>query len=154
MKKRKKIFLASSNELSHERLIIGDAFMDIMKQGEVVIQLEKWEYLEKSVLDNQKIYESHLIQSDLTFVLFWNKLGMYTEREYKLAKEVEESRGCPCYILIKETEKGRRDGPLIRFLNNIKKDNMQKDKIYSFVNDTELYNTIIKIFSKDKSIYR
>lgn len=137
-------FIASSKELSHERLIIGDALMDVLKKRPYAdyIRIVKWEYLDSDFgqKEKQSEYEDHLRQCDITIALFWKKLGIYTDREYQIAKELEQ-QGNRCYVLFKDVDTDKRDNNLNRFYLEIKDD----PTTYCFSTDEELFDIVLKI---------
>ena len=87
-----KIFLASSNELNHEReylagvvFCLGRLLHDMGLEQRV--ELVKWEYLDSSMgIDHkQDEYNRELATCDAAVVLFWRKFGEYTESEFQTA---------------------------------------------------------------------
>ena len=85
-----KIFLASSEELKPERLVIAELVTKlnyVWAEYDVSIRLVKWEYLDSSMgaQHKQEDYNDHLRQCDMCVVLYWTKFGMYTEIELETA---------------------------------------------------------------------
>lgn len=85
-----KIFLASSEELKTERLVIAELITKLnylWAEYDISIRLVKWEYIDSSmgVQHKQEDYNDYLRQCDMCVVLFWTKFGMYTEIELKTA---------------------------------------------------------------------
>ena len=85
-----KIFLASSEELKPERLVIAELVTKLnyaWAEHDVSIRLVKWEYLDSSMgaQHKQEDYNDHLRQCDMCVVLYWTKFGMYTEIELETA---------------------------------------------------------------------
>ena len=85
-----KIFLASSEELKTERLVIAELITKLnylLAEYDISIRLVKWEYVDSSmgVQHKQEDYNDYLRQCDMCVVLFWTKFGMYTEIELKTA---------------------------------------------------------------------
>ena len=85
-----KIFLASSEELKPERLVIAELVTKLnyaWAEHDVSIRLVKWEYLDSSMgaQHKQEDYNDHLRQCDMCIVLYWTKFGMYTEIELETA---------------------------------------------------------------------
>ena len=73
-----KLFLASSEELKHERLVIAEMVTQLnysLAKFNVAIRLVKWEYLDSSmgVQHKQEDYNDYLRQCDMCVVLFWSK---------------------------------------------------------------------------------
>ena len=97
-----KIFLASSNELNHEReylagvvFYLGRLLHDMGLEQRV--ELVKWEYLDSSMgIDHkQDEYNRELAACDAAIVLFWRKFGEYTESEFLTALHGARSDGSP-----------------------------------------------------------
>lgn len=142
------VFIASSRELVHERLIVGDALMDVLKQSEdMSIRLIKWEYIDSNFgqEEKQNEYESHLITCDIVFVLLWKKLGVFTQREYELARAMEKE-GKHCYVLFKNVDIDRREDNCKALYNQI----CNNPNVYGFTTDEELYNSIIDVLRRCK----
>lgn len=142
-------FIASSKELAHERLIIGDALMDVLKNepNDDFINIVKWEYLDSDFgqKEKQSEYEDHLRQCDITIAMFWKKYGIYTNREYQIAKELEQL-GKRCYVLFKDVEIEKREDSLTRFYVEIK----NNPTTYCFSTDKELYEIMMNISKRNK----
>ena len=140
----KSFFLASSRELYHERLIVGDALMDYMSNNTKGnnIRLQKWEFVDSNFghVFKQVEYEDCLKLCDVSIIMFWRKKGEYTEREYKIAKELGKE-GHLCFVLFKNTPEYPPDQNLIEFREQL--DNTQRK--YSFSNDKELREVIKEI---------
>ena len=107
-----KIFLASSNELNHEReylagvvFCLGRLLHDLGSEQRV--ELVKWEYLDSSMgIDHkQDEYNRELATCDAAVVLLWRKFGEYTESEFRTALDGVRSGGFPrrLVVLFKET---------------------------------------------------
>ena len=93
-----KIFLASSEELKPERLVIAELVTTMnyaWAEHDVSIRLVKWEYLDSSMgaQHKQEDYNDHLRQCDMCIVLYWTKFGMYTEIELETAYRLYNSDG-------------------------------------------------------------
>ncbi len=87
-----KIFIASSEELKHERQVFSDLALKLnllLKDKEIKICLEKWEYLDSSMstLLKQQEYNIVLKKCDLCIALFWTKFGDFTGEEFKVAQD-------------------------------------------------------------------
>ena len=87
-----KIFLASSNELNHEREYLAGVVFYLGRLlhdmgAEQRVELVKWEYLDSSmgVEHKQDEYNRELATCDAAVVLFWRKFGEYTESEFRTA---------------------------------------------------------------------
>lgn len=85
-----KIFIASSNELEKERLLMASLANDLStkleKVGIQVIAVE-WESLDASMgaPHKQDEYNEKLRECDMCMVLYWTKFGMYTKTELDTA---------------------------------------------------------------------
>lgn len=93
-----KIFLASSEELKTERLVIAELITKLnylWAEYDISIRLVKWEYLDSSMgaQHKQEDYNDHLRQCDMCVVLYWTKFGMYTEIELETAYKLFTSDG-------------------------------------------------------------
>lgn len=93
-----KIFLASSEELKTERLVIAELITKLNYlwiEYDVSIRLVKWEYLDSSMgaQHKQEDYNDYLRQCDMCIVLYWTKFGMYTEIEHETAYKLFTSDG-------------------------------------------------------------
>lgn len=93
-----KIFLASSEELKHERLVIAEQVANMnrtLANQDITLRLVKWEYLDSSMgsQHKQEDYNDYLVDCDMCFALFWTRFGMYTEIEFeKSLKELNSKR--------------------------------------------------------------
>lgn len=93
-----KIFLASSEELKPERLVIAELIAKLnylWAEYDISIRLVKWEYLDSSMgaQHKQEDYNDYLRQCDMCVVLYWTKFGMYTEIELETAYKLFTSGG-------------------------------------------------------------
>lgn len=85
-----KIFIASSNELEKERVLMASLANELStrleKVGIQVIAVE-WESLDASMNEEhkQEEYNEKLRECDMCMVLYWTKFGMYTEKELNTA---------------------------------------------------------------------
>ncbi len=108
-----KIFIASSNELEHERLVTSEIslFMNRLlfdMSYEERVEPEKWEYLDSAmgVEHKQEEYNRALSSCDGVVVLFWRKFGEYTESEFLTALHGARSGGTVrrLAVLFKKTD--------------------------------------------------
>lgn len=93
-----KIFLASSEELKHERLVIAEQVANInrtLANQDITLRLVKWEYLDSSMgaQHKQEDYNDYLVDCDMCFALFWTRFGMYTEIEFEKSLKELNSKG-------------------------------------------------------------
>lgn len=87
-----RIFLASSNELADDRIAFGDAIQEIndslLNQKKTArFALYKWERETASFFERRKQdeYNLNIETCDLFVMLYWSKVGKYTEEEYDFA---------------------------------------------------------------------
>ena len=85
-----KVFLASSEELGQERLEIGDLFSHIntiFNRRGIHLEVSKWEYLDESMgpLRKQDEYNREIKTCDICMVLYWTRIGEYTNEELETA---------------------------------------------------------------------
>ena len=130
-----KVFLASSAELKHERLCIADFVTSLNSMWDcygIAIHLVKWEYLDSSmgVQHKQEDYNDQLRQCDMCCVLFWTKIGKYTEIELNTACE-NHKQIC---VLFKE------ESPTTSTLNEFRRrfEERHPEYCYSFANDEQM----------------
>ena len=100
-----KIFLASSDELAHERLVFSRIVLELgaqLRERGMRIDLVKWEYLDPSMgpMHKQEEYNRELATCDMVFVLFWRRFGEYTEEEFRMALEGMRNRQRPCGVVV------------------------------------------------------
>lgn len=93
-----KIFLASSEELKHERLVIAERVVNMnrtLANQDITLRLVKWEYLDSSMgaQHKQEDYNDYLVDCDMCFALFWTRFGMYTEIEFEKSLKELNSKG-------------------------------------------------------------
>lgn len=94
MKKEKtlSIFVASSNELYHDRMVLGDIIRELDDQYEaehnIRIKLQKWEDLPSYYTwERTQASYNHKIQTSQIFVMLLNRhFGQYTKEEFEVAK--------------------------------------------------------------------
>ena len=137
-----KIFLASSDELAHERLVFSRIALELgpqLRKRETRIDLVKWEYLDSSMgaLHKQEEYNHELATCDMVFVLFWRRFGEYTEEEFRIALEGMRSRQRPRKVIVMFKDDGSDiEGGLASFRDSL----MAGDglDVMEFGNDDEL----------------
>ncbi len=99
-KQNAKIFLASSNELLQERtafeIFINRKNKELVKKN-IFLHLDVWEDLPAAVSQtrSQDEYNKEILGSDITVVLFFTKVGKYTEEEFEVALEQFKATGKP-----------------------------------------------------------
>ena len=104
-----KVFLASSDELAHERLQFSDLFIHlnhVLIPYGICLDLSKWEYLDSSMglKHKQQEYNDELKTCEMCIVMFWTKFGEYTNEELLTAyNELKEGRNPKkLYVFFKE----------------------------------------------------
>lgn len=131
--KHARIFIASSEELAQERIIIGDIVCRIEKyfvEEGYILELLEWEDFDSAYNGKRKQdeYNEVIQSSDLFIGLFWRRAGGYTLEEYEVAKSSLASSFRPkIHIFIKDIHNGEtRDVDLHYFIENtLKRENVQ-----------------------------
>ncbi len=102
------IFLASSSELKEERdnflIFISEINKQWYKKG-IQFNLERWEYFLDSIVEDglQSKYNTAVAASDIFVMLFFTKVGKYTDEEFETAyKKFEESKKPRIYTYFKD----------------------------------------------------
>ena len=120
------IFLASSSELAQERNILSYLAVlldDVFARRGFRLHIQKWEHMDASLNKERKQteYNYHLHESDLVFILFWTKLGKYTQEEYDEAVKISEKKpkGVPCISIFFKEDGSKPEEKLIIFRRNI-----------------------------------
>lgn len=109
-----KIFIASSNELEHERLFLAGEVCWFLNGllydlgADVRVEPVKWEFLDSSmgVGHKQAEYNRELVTCDAVVVLFWRKFGEYTASEFRTGLDDLRAGGKVrrLAVLFKETD--------------------------------------------------
>lgn len=91
-----KVFIASSEELSDERVLLGNLVHTVnrsLKPRGVEVELVEWEYLDDAMGDKpkQEEYNDELLKCDVCIVLCWQKFGKYTKWEFETAYQGHNS---------------------------------------------------------------
>lgn len=89
-----RLFLASSNELSYERTAFVAFIHDYNKELEkynIKLQVEWWEDMDDrfNTSNKQDDYDVYLRKCHFVIMLFWTKVGMFTQREFSLARDLQ-----------------------------------------------------------------
>ena len=113
---RIKLFLASSEELAHERLVFSRIALELgaqLRERGMRIDLVKWEYLDSSMgpLHKQEEYNLELATCDIVFVLFWRRFGDYTGEEFRMAMDGLRNRQCPRKVVVMFKKSGEAMDP-------------------------------------------
>ena len=106
-----KIFIASSNELKDERVLMASLANELStrleKVGIQVIAVE-WESLDSSMNEEhkQEEYNEKLRECDMCMVLYWTKFGMYTKTELDTAykDKIEGKNPQKVWVYFKEID--------------------------------------------------
>ena len=126
--KKIKIFLASSEELKEERIVMEALFNrlnKLFKGRGLELDLEIWEYLDASMTDKRKQdeYNDVLKQCDICIVLFWRKFGCYTGEELDTAYQRMRQKEKPykIYVFFKNPNSDEITPELKDFIANYEK---------------------------------
>ena len=120
-----KLFLGSSDELVHERRVFSRIAFELgsqLRERGMWIDLVKWEYLDSSMgpLRKQEEYNRELVTCDIVFVLFWRRLGEYTEEEFRMAMEGLRNRQRPRKVVVMFKKSGEAVEPgLVSFRESL-----------------------------------
>ena len=137
-----KIFLASSAELAHERLVFSRIVLELgaqLRERGMRIDLVKWEYLDPSMgpMHKQEEYNRELATCDIVFVLFWRRFGEYTEEEFRIALECMRNRQRPRRVVVMFKKGGEAVEPgLVSFRESLVPE--AGLEVMEFSNDDEL----------------
>lgn len=138
------IFIASSFELSADRIAIGDIILraseKILQSHNIYVRMCCWEDYDPTYIGipTQRGYDENLIKkSQVVIALFKTKCGMYTQKEIDFGK----SLGIPIEYLQRQTEESLTDD-----LKNYLKDNACSPYLYKDM--LELEGLILKIISR------
>lgn len=144
-----KIFIASSSEMHHERIVLSDLFTD-MSSDEMIYQPVKWEYVDKAVRTERKEdqYLQRLHDCDVCITMLWKSLGLYTVEEFNDAIKRQKNGENPkkVFVLIKN-DKSDVKPELLAFINKLKR--QHKDIIRYFSNDSELKSIVGDLLTHD-----
>ena len=165
-----KIFLASSEELKPERLVIAELVTKlnyIWAEFYISIRLVKWEYLDSSMgaQHKQEDYNDHLRQCDMCVVLYWTKFGMYTEIELETAYQLLNSDSCLKHMCVIFKEGGNMTDGLKSFRNKYETEHPElcnsfqiesqlKELIYQKKRDYKCPKGTIANAMSDNAVYR
>ncbi|WP_337045408.1 tetratricopeptide repeat protein [Emticicia sp. 17c] len=105
-----RIFLASSFELAHERSLVTGIVADFKaKHPELFTDFEviKWENFASSYEDSRKqqAYNKAIQTCDVFLMLYWTKVGRYTQEEFDLAVATQKKQKKPFLFLLKKLVK-------------------------------------------------
>jgi tetratricopeptide (TPR) repeat protein len=146
-----RIFLASSNELSQDRLEFAAFLLNYnkeLKKYKIQLELDWWEDMDDSFNTNckQDDYNEAIKECHFFIMLFWTKVGKYTKIEFDLARKLQRE-GKEIYLYcyerttIKESIFDNDKASKKAFLDEIyQKDKEQFQTPYTeFVKVTEIF---------------
>ena len=120
-----KVFIASSDELSTERVYIGalaGKLDTMLREQGIRINLFEWEDFDAAYNGRRKQdeYNDNIRDSDVFFALFMRKLGDFTVEEYHEAEASFAFKGRPeVHVLVKEKNGVEPSEELRQFLCEI-----------------------------------
>ena len=124
-----KIFLASSNELEHDRDIFGNfvrRLNDIYQERNTTIKLFEWEDCEASYngCGKQDEYDVEARASDMFIALFFKKAGKYTIHEFEVAcQEYNRTKIKPkVFVYCRQVAEEEKSKELLQFQKKLDKD--------------------------------
>lgn len=133
-----KIFIASSSEMHHERIVLSDLFAD-MSTDNMIYQPVKWEYVDPALRIERKEdqYIQRLHDCDVCITMLWKSLGQYTVEEFNDAIKRLQDGNNPqkVFVLIKK-DNSDVEPELDTFINALQ--HQHNDILYCFSNDDEL----------------
>ncbi len=149
------IFLASSAELSDDRIDFGDIVQELNDRyavpgRNVRFKLYKWERDLASFAERRKQEEyNHNIETCRIFVMLYaSKVGMYTEEEYDFAYNRFKKSGAPQVLVFKKSGIITVDDSISQFEQKIKDRDQQFQSYYKDTQElrTAVFHEIIKYF--------
>jgi NB-ARC domain len=152
-----KIFLASSAELEADRVAFGDAIQEFnqtlrAEDKDVSFSLYKWERELESFTERRKqsVYNDNIENCDLFILLYFTKVGKYTEEEYDFSWSNFSQKKFPRIIVFKKLNPLSIEASVKDFEHKISGRDQQYTSTYSSA--LELKNKFIaeirKLFSK------
>ena len=115
------MFLASSDELTHERLQFDSLFNHlnrIFRPRGLYLELSMWEYLDSSMgkKHKQEEYNEELKTCEMCIVMFWTRFGEYTNEELMTAySELKEGRNPKkLYVFLRNQQKCQMNSKPLR----------------------------------------
>ena len=143
----KRVFIASSSEMHHERLVLVDLLTD-MSTEELYYQPVKWEYVDTALHVERKEdqYLRRLRDCDVCVTMFWKTLGKYTFEEFKDAiKEQKAGNNLKKVLVLVKNGGADANESLKGFLSIIEKE--YGCTPVSFYDDTQLKTEVVKFLS-------
>jgi hypothetical protein len=124
-----KIFLASSAELQPDRIafetFLYQKSLEWLPQRNMLLELVKWENFLDAVSESglQSTYNDAIRNAQIFVMLFWTKVGKYTEEEFDVALKAfkqNEKKEPLIYTYFKDTAPAEnRDPSLDRFMTKL-----------------------------------
>lgn len=121
-----KVFVASSVELSDERkeiIVLFDHLNDIFEKRGFRLKYSGWEKLDASMgrERKQQEYNNEIKTCDICLVLYWNKLGEYTNEELEVAYNELKKGNKPYKLYIYFKEVGELSPEIVAFKTGFEK---------------------------------
>ena len=115
-----KVFLASGNEMKHDRNAFGNLIRkldEIYEKRGTRIRLFEWEYVDSAYNGGRKQdeYNEHLRASDMFLALFHTYAGRFTQEEFNIAKDEREEKGTPKpYVYCRDLQEGEEEDQTLK----------------------------------------
>ena len=139
-----KLFLASSKELFDERVQFGDfvsGLNNLFSSVKIRFLLHKWEYFSSNIApkDKQEEYNDKVRESEISIILFWRRIGWFTQRELNAALEAQKAnpKSKRVFVFLKAIDEQTEISP-----EDLQKLNDFKDHFYERCQNwpTEIHN--------------
>ncbi len=140
-----RIFLASSSELSNERDLVTAAIADFVSlhpEHKANFQVIKWENFAATFEDARKQdqYNESISFCDVFLMLFWSKVGRYTNEEFDLAQKSLGGNKKPLLLLLEKIDSTSKEDSVTEFKKNVAHGNGLFSAV--FKNDDSLKSVI------------
>lgn len=161
-----KVFLASSNELSTERdhfCLFIDKMNRVLDRFGYHIQVERWEIVDPEFPEerSQDVYNKILKDCDECIVLFWRKVGKYSQEELEIAynERFGEGKLSRLVVYFKDVKDGdipkdKKWEKEFEKLKKVKKGFVKThgEKFYASYRDIESVESDFLLFFIDKNV--
>lgn len=140
-----KVFIASSSEMRHERLVLINLLMD-MSDGRREYDSVVWETMDSAMRIGRKEdeYLRKMRQCEVCITLFWRTLGRYTKEELQDALSEQRSGGRLQKVFVLQKNDGSPMSPeLEEYIGSLKEGDCCP--IMTFGNDDELRKLVEKL---------
>lgn len=129
-----RIFLASSSELSLERDLATAAIADFVSlhpEHKANFQVIKWENFAATFEDARKQdqYNNSIPTCDLFLMLFWTKVGRYTNEEFDFAQKSLSVNKKPLLFLLEKIDGTSKEDSVTEFKKNVAHGRYQSGKV-------------------------